>query len=141
MKKEDVEKNKKSFNFSLKLLAYLTFFYFGVKLAFTLFLSLNSEFREVYGMINLIFSPILILLGIYFGYQLLKKKKSALIWLIVLVSYQLVIRIINMVILNQFKFPLTEIAYIILSIYILKNWNKFIEKNQNKLKNECKKPF
>ena len=134
MKKEDVEKNKKSFNFSLKLLAYLTFFYFGVKLAFTLFLSLNSEFREVYGMINLIFSPILILLGIYFGYQLLKKKKSALIWLIVLVSYQLVIRIINMVILNQFKFPLTEIAYIILSIYILKNWNKFIEKNQKQIK-------
>jgi len=39
-----------------------------------------------------------------------------------------------MVILNQFKFPLTEIAYIILSIYILKNWNKFIEKNQKQIK-------
>jgi len=69
MKKEDVEKNKKSFNFSLKLLAYLTFFYFGVKLAFTLFLSLNSEFREVYGMINLIFSPIL------FWLSIIKKEK------------------------------------------------------------------
>ena len=111
---------------NFKLIGYLTIFYFALRGILSLVVYSNAEIRESFGLLNLILTPVLIILGLYLGYEITRKKKWAVISTLVLASYQLIVRVVNMYAFDSVKLPISEIGTIIILIYALKNWNKWI---------------
>ena len=126
MKKINEKETTKKKMSNFKLIGYLTIFYFALIGILSLVVYSNAEIRESFGLLNLILTPVLIILGLYLGYEITRKKKWAVISTLVLASYQLIVRVVNMYAFDSVKLPISEIGTIIILIYALKNWNKWI---------------
>jgi len=113
--------NKKQTKY-IKILAIATFIYFGIRFILSLILPFLEGYVEEIGMVNVIFSPLLALLGIYFGYQLLKKKRWALIGIIVLIAYHAITRYVITSSLGDPSLPIVQIAYLLFLVGGLKQF-------------------
>jgi len=128
VRKDDVRKDDNNEKY-IKILAYFTFFYFGIRFILSMVMLFAEEAREQVGMINIIFSPILCLLGIYLGYKLLKKKRWALFGLFALIIWTT----LNALVIQYFmeegmKFPTVQIVYIVFLIMGLRFMKKEAKK-------------
>jgi hypothetical protein len=99
----------------IKIVAYVSFAYFIIGLLGNLYLLTIPEFRQTVGILNIIFNPLLLLLGGVCSYFLLKKQRWALIAITTIISWQIAVSFYLMT-LGIGKLPLIQVAYLALLI-------------------------
>lgn len=99
-------------NTVLKLLPYLTFFYFGLSLLLLPFIISVQEAREAVGIVSVILSIPIAIFGIICGVYLRKRKKWAVISLIAIVSLNLLGKILIISSSGEGSPPVLEMAYL-----------------------------
>ena len=115
-KKDNIEKARKS----VRIVAYLTIVIFAFRLLFSIILSQNI--KEYFGIFSFILGILLLIFGIVCGFYLLKFKRWALISLTVIAIIHLFNIVFLSISLGKFKFPVSQLAYLILILYAYKNF-------------------
>ena len=111
-KKSKDEKEKQSKRF-FKILSYALFFYFGIRLIIVPVLFSRSP-AVIGGVAGLVLNIVLLLVGLYATYNLLKFKKWALIVISSLLAIQIVSESLMSVSLGELKIPFVKVAVLVL---------------------------
>jgi len=106
----------------LRYLAYLAFFYFGIRLILLPIVFFNQGTEAFMGILTLIWNFILLIFGLYAAYKLLKMKKWALIAIVILIIIHIISILISSFYLGNTKIPFPQIAILIINLVGFKHF-------------------
>lgn len=109
---------------NLKWLGYILMAYFGYFFLINIILSFSSGYRETMGIINVILSPVILLFCVYCSYKITKKKKWALIAIILVLIYQIGTIFYYNSLLGARRVLITKIVSVAILLYSLKYFKK-----------------
>ncbi len=115
MKKKKTDKKESSRKY-IKAIAYLVFFYFGIRLILIPVVFIGVVGLDAFGIFNLVLNLGIVVFGLFAAYKLLKMKR----WALIAVAIIFGIQIINMLAWGAYfgsvKAPIVQIAILIFII-------------------------